>query len=218
MQEKIEQVLSKILQEKIEITGCGRTDAGVHAKNYVAHFDAANVLPKSLLVGANSLLPPDIALQKIEQVAADAHARFDARERQYEYLLVFEKDPFRQHTAWHFPQGKKLDFQKMQQLAEVIRQQRDFFVFCKTDSGLDSFDCEIRRAEWLREGDTGLVFHISANRFLRGMVRLIVGASVQIGLGKISLEDVQTAFAERQFLKKSLSVPPEGLVLSNVIY
>ncbi len=225
VQETVENALSKILQEKIELTGCGRTDAGVHAKNYVAHFDAEK-LPnpsdrssgrETFLAGANSLLPPGIVLHQFWPVAADAHARFDAVERQYEYHLVFERDPFRQHTAWYFPQGKNLDFEKLQAVADLLPPRRDFFTFCKTHSGLAGFDCEIRRSEW-QKTDGGLVFHISANRFLRGMVRLIVGACVNVGLGKVEISDVEFALDHHQILKKNLSVPPEGLFLTQIIY
>lgn len=219
VQETLEGALSTILRQKIELVGCGRTDTGVHARYYVAHFDAAGVLPPTFLNGLNSILPDDIAVYDCRPVAADAHARFDAYERSYVYHLSFRKDPFLTETAWFYPQFQRLDIAKMQETATLLPQYQQFFPFCKTDSGMDVYHCDLKRAEWeILPDQTGLLFHITANRFLRGMVRLIVGACVQVGTGQLLVSDVKTALDEQKTLKKSLSVPAHGLFLSNIKY
>ncbi len=219
VQATLEAALTTILRQKIEVTGCGRTDAGVHARYYVAHFDAKGNLPPTFLNGLNSILPADIAAHSVQQVSPDAHARYDAFERSYEYHIVFRKDPFATGTAWFFPQNGKIDLKKMQKVADLLLHYKSFSPFCKTDSGLQNFNCELKKAFWEhRPQDFRLVFHITANRFLRGMVRLIVGASLNAGLGKIEIEDVKSALDEQKPLKKSLSVPPQGLFLTEVKY
>lgn len=217
VQESLENALSTILREPINTTGCGRTDAGVHARYYIAHFDAEKELPAGFLRGLNSLLPPDIAVQSFIPVDAGAHARYDAFERSYIYTITKRKDPFLTQTAWFYPQADRLQMEPMQAVADLLPRFRDFYTFCKTDSGLDHYECLIQSAYWEQDGQL-LRFHISANRFLRGMVRLIVGAGVQAGLGKLSLSDIETALANRQALSRSWSVPPEGLALTNVQY
>ncbi|MCW5922689.1 MAG: tRNA pseudouridine synthase A [Saprospiraceae bacterium] len=219
VQATLEAVLSTILRQTIEVTGCGRTDAGVHARYYVAHFDAAGTLPSTFLNGLNSILPDDIAAHSIRQVPADAHARYDAYERSYEYHIALRKDPFATDTAWLFPQHGKVDFEKMRRVAALLPHYTSFSPFCKTGSGLEHFDCEMKEARWEERHEAfRWVFHVTANRFLRGMVRLIVGACLNVGLGKIELDDVKSALDMQQPLKKSLSVPPQGLFLTDVKY
>ena len=219
VQATLEAALGTLLRQPVEVTGCGRTDAGVHARYYVAHFDAEGELPATILNGLNSLLPDDIAVYSVLPVAADAHARYDAFERSYEYHIALRKDPFSTGTTWFFPQHRLLGFEKMQAVAELLPQYRAFFPFCKTDSGTEGYDCELKRAIWdHRPEQHRMVFHISANRFLRGMVRLIVGACINAGLGKIEPDDVRAALAGQKMLKKSLSVPPQGLFLTDVQY
>jgi tRNA pseudouridine38-40 synthase len=219
VQATLEAALTTILQQKIEVTGCGRTDAGVHARYYVAHFDAKDDLSPQFLNGLNSVLPADIAAHDIRPVAPEAHARYDAFERSYEYHIAFRKDPFAKGLVCFFPQHKHLDLKKMQDVADLLLNYKSFFPFCKTDSGLENFDCELKKTFWEhRPQDFRLIFHITANRFLRGMVRLIVGACLNVGLGKIELEDVKSALDEQKPLKKSLSVPPQGLFLTDVKY
>ena len=219
VQTTLETTLRTILRETVEITGCGRTDAGVHAKYYVAHFDAAGALPPTFLNGLNSLLPDDIAVHDIRPVQPTAHARYDAFERSYEYHIALRKDPFSTETAWFFPQNRFFDLKKMQDVADLLPQYTAFFPFCKTDSGVDSYECQLKQAFWEQKPEEHrLIFHITANRFLRGMVRLIVGACANAGLGKIEVADVQSALDEQKPLKKSLSVPPQGLFLTDVRY
>lgn len=215
----LEAALRTVLRENIEVAGCGRTDAGVHARYYVAHFDAPAALPPTFLNGINSLLPDDVALHGIRAVEPDAHARFDAYERSYEYHITLRKDPFLVDTAWHVPQHERLDWAAMMATAQLLPQYSAFFPFCKSDSGLEHYACELKSAHWEQHpAEHRWVFHITANRFLRGMVRLIVGACIQVGRGQLSLADVQRALNEQAPLKKSLSVPPQGLFLTDVKY
>jgi tRNA pseudouridine38-40 synthase len=217
VQERIESVLSTILRQPIEILGCGRTDTGVHASYYVAHFDFETDFPDHILDRANKMLGNDIALHTLKPVAPEAHARFDATLRSYEYHITAVKNPFATETEWHFPMYNKLDFTKMQEAAEILRGYQNFAPFCKTNSDAKTMQCDISRAEWTFT-DNKAVFHISANRFLRGMVRLIVGACINIGLGQMSLDDLKQALEEQTPLKKSTSVPSTGLFLTQVKY
>lgn len=219
VQATLESALSTILRQKIDITGCGRTDTGVHARYYVAHFDFESALPPTFLNGLNSLLPEDIAIHEVLPVSPEAHARFDAFERSYQYFITLRKDPFSTETAWFYPQYALLDFEKMQTIAALLPQYKAFFPFCKSDSGLEHFNCDLKKAVWVQHPDTHQwVFHITANRFLRGMVRLIVGACVQAGRGQISVAAVQEALEQQTTLKKSLSAPAQGLFLTDVKY
>jgi tRNA pseudouridine38-40 synthase len=219
VQATLESALSTILREKIGITGCGRTDTGVHASYYVAHFDFEGMLPPAFLNGLNSLLPNDIAVHEIRPVQPEAHARFDAYERSYQYVVSLRKDPFSVETAWHYPQYQLLDFEKMQLVAALLPRYSAFFPFCKSDSGLEHYACNLKSAFWEQRPDSHQwVFHITANRFLRGMVRLIVGACVQVGRGQLQMATVQAALEDQIALKKSLSVPPQGLFLTDVKY
>lgn len=219
VQATLEDALSTILRQPVEATGCGRTDAGVHARYYVAHFDADGALPPTFLNGLNSLLPPDVAVYAAAPVAAGAHARYDAFERSYEYHIALRKDPFATEMAWLFPQHKKLNLEKMQAVAALLPRYEAFAPFCKTDSGLDSFACILQSAHWEpRAPEHRLVFCIAANRFLRGMVRLIVGACINAGLGKITPDEVRDALDAQQPLRQSLSVPARGLFLTGVRY
>ncbi len=217
VQAAIEDVFSLILRQPIEIVGCGRTDTGVHASQYFAHFDFDGEFPTSFLERANKLLKNDIVLKRIIPVASEAHARFDAFKRSYEYHITFIKNPFTTETSWHFMQHKSLNIKDMQKAAEILRGYSEFAPFCKTHSDAQTMKCEISRAEWVFTEEKA-EFHISANRFLRGMVRLIVGACINVGLGQLSLEDLKTALDEQKPLKKSYSVPPTGLFLTEVVY
>lgn len=219
VQETIEEALSTILREKIDLTGCGRTDTGVHARYYVAHFDSSLPLPPTFVQSMNSLLPPDIAILSTTSVASEAHARFDAYERSYAYHITLRKEPFSTEQAWHFPLHHQLDLSRMTETAALLLQFQAFAPFCKSHSGMDEFNCTLKAAYWdFQPEQHRYVFHISANRFLRGMVRLIVGACVNVGTGKLSLKEVQYALETQTALKKNLSVPAQGLFLTEVKY
>lgn len=219
VQATLEAALSTILRQPVELTGCGRTDAGVHARGYVAHFDAPEKLPPTFLNGLNSLLPDDIAVWDLRPVHPEAHARYDAFERSYEYHISLRKDPFHSKTAWFYPQHQLLDLEKMQHLAGIFLRYNAFYPFCKTHSSATHYNCELKQARWeLRPSDHRLVFLVTANRFLRGMVRLMTGACIRVGAGKLPATAIEQALENQTSLKKSLSVPPQGLCLTSVKY
>jgi tRNA pseudouridine38-40 synthase len=217
IQGTLELALSTILRHPLEITGCGRTDTGVHARRYFAHFDGPDELPPTLLQGLNSLLPAGISVYGIREMHPGAHARFDATERRYAYGIALRKDPFLTDTAWFFPQAGRLDRHGLHAVADLLPRHQAFFPFCKTDSGLEHYRCTLREA-YREEKEHMLVFHIVSNRFLRGMVRLIVGACVQVAAGQLALADIQTALEDQTPLQKSLSAPPQGLFLTDIQY
>lgn len=219
IQETIESAISTILRTETPITGCGRTDTGVHAKQYFLHFDSESEIPGNLKHRLNKLLPTDISIKQILPVATDAHARFDAFERSYEYYLGFEKDPFSTDLVWQFPYAQKPDFEKMQQAASLLENYDHFYTFCKSNTDVKTMKCDLKRSTWVMAEDKHqFVFHITANRFLRGMVRLIVGMCVNVGLNKVKLDEVEQALETQTLLNKSLSVPPQGLYLTGIKY
>jgi tRNA pseudouridine38-40 synthase len=219
IQAVLEEKISIILRQPIEVTGCGRTDTGVHARFYVAHFDASGPLPNTFLAGINSLLPVSVSVFSIVAVSPNAHARFDAYERAYEYHLTWRKDPFRTETAWWYPQARQLQLDTLNQVALMLPDFKEFYPFCKTHSGVDHYRCDLKTAYWEPGNDEhSFVFHIRANRFLRGMVRLIVGTCIQVAQEKITQQAVYNALTHQVTLPKALSVPPEGLFLTDVCY
>lgn len=225
VQQTIENALARILAlNACPVTGCGRTDTGVHASRYVAHFDTEKELPASFLKGINSILPPDIAVQQVVAMGEDdltalPHARYSAVLRQYTYHIVGRKDPFSLQTAWYYPLLHRLDYNKLVAAAALIRSFDTFFPFCKTESGTSHYRCELHSLYWQHLPDQQrLLLHISANRFLRGMVRLITGACIQVAAGQMSLADIEKALVNQTTLPKTLSVPPQGLFLTDVQY
>jgi len=226
VQQTIEAAFTLILRTPTEIMGCGRTDTGVHASQFFIHFDVAEIpkgferdFKKTFLNRVNKCLPKDIAIHRIFEVEENAHVRFDASSRAYEYHLIFDKNVFLAETAFRFSQGKKLDFEKMQAAAKLLLEYDEFFTFCKTKSDAKTMLCEIKRSEWVWEKEgKHLVFHIASNRFLRGMVRLVVGMCLNVGMGKVSLEEVKKALDDQKRLKQSYSVPPNGLFLTEIKY
>ncbi|MEL6866228.1 MAG: tRNA pseudouridine(38-40) synthase TruA [Bacteroidota bacterium] len=219
LQSVIEQSLSKILRGKTEVVGCGRTDAGVHARHYVLHFDHEGECPESFLRRLNKVLPDDIAFSSMRQVKAHAHARYAAYSRSYEYHLLYHKDPFQRDTAYYFPMAHQLDVEKLNWAAALLLDYEEFFPFCKSNTDVKTMRCELKRSEWeMLERERHLVFHIQANRFLRGMVRLIVGMCLNVATGKLSLEMVKQAMDRQERMTKSLSVPAQGLYLTDIRY
>ena len=218
VQSTITHALALILRApELEIVGCGRTDAGVHASQYFAHFDYAGEFPPGFVARLNKFLPADIAIRRIFPVADDRHARFDAEYRAYEYHLCWEKDPFREHTCYYYRPAAALDREAMQAAAALLLDYEEFFPFCKTNSDAKTMCCQMYRSEWAF-GEESFVYHVAANRFLRGMVRLIVGMCLSVGAGKLDLATVRRALDRRERLARSLSVAPEGLFLSEVRY
>ena len=217
VQATIQDALSTILGQSIEIVGCGRTDTGVHAKEYYAHFDFEGVFPKAFLQRINKFLPKDIVFYSIKKVGDEAHARFDAYHRAYEYHIVFDKNPFEIETAWNYYKARELDLAKMQAAVKLLLNYSEFAPFCKTNHQANTLICILKKSEWEVREDR-LIYHIAANRFLRGMVRLIVGMCINIGIHKVTIEDLKQAMDSQTMMKKSYSVPPNGLYLTDIRY
>ena len=219
VQQRVAQALSTVLRSPIAVVGCGRTDTGVHAAQYMLHFDAATTLPNNLLLRLNHLAGKDIVLHQIWAMQPEAHARFDAVSRSYYYRISTVRDPFSQETAWFLAQAAHIDRTKMQAAAQLLLEYHEFAPFCKAHGQAQTMRCTLSRAEWVFD-DTAhtWTFHISANRFLRGMIRLIVGACIYIGLGKMSIEDLRQALHTQTSLPKPYSVPPQGLFLHDIRY
>ena len=219
VQAEIERVLTTILRTKIEIIGCGRTDTGVHASEYFAHFDVENVLPDYFLQSVNRLLPYDIVIHNAFQVADDAHTRFDATRRSYQYHLTAKKSPFDKDIATLIFNFDALNKEKMQEAAAILLEHKEFMPFCKSNHDAKTLRCDLYRSEWEWDLENKkAIYHISANRFLRGMVRLIVGMCLKIGEGKITIEELREALDKQTLLKKATSAKPEGLFLTEVFY
>ena len=217
VQQTLEEALTTVLRRPVELTGCGRTDAGVHASRYFAHFDGPEKVPARLAYALNQILPPDIAVYRLWQMHDQAHARFDAIRRSYVYRIALEKDPFHLHTRWQYPRARKADPALLEASAALLTGFDLFFPFCKTDHSAHTYRCEVYEARW-QFGDREWQFHISADRFLRGMVRLIVGACLNVAFGKLSLQALRAALQQQRRLVPSWSVPPDGLFLCDIRY
>lgn len=220
IQGTINQALSTILNTPTEVVGCGRTDAGVHARQYFLHFDyAGSELPKAFRRRLNKLLPGDIAVYRLFEVQSDAHARFDATHRAYEYHIDFYKNPFGIGTRYHFPYPQPLNVEAMQEAADLLLRYDKFYPFCKSNTDVKTMRCALRRAGWTGSPKEGqMVFHIASDRFLRGMVRLIVGMCLNVGLQKLKLDTVKRAMDRQERLERSWSAPPDGLYLTDIRY
>ena len=215
VQEVIEQALSTLLRSPITVVGAGRTDTGVHARELFAHFDTDTGLPDDLVHRLNRFLPEDIAVNGLNQVPEDAHARFSAVARTYEYQIVKKKDPFYRDRAHLLT--RPLNVNAMNEAAEVLMSYEDFECFSKSNTDVNTFNCHITAAYWKEEKDL-LVFHITADRFLRNMVRAIVGTLLDVGMGKLALEDVKAIIKSRNRSEAGVSVPAKGLYLTRVEY
>jgi tRNA pseudouridine38-40 synthase len=200
---------------KIEVVGCGRTDTGVHAHHYVAHFDIEYSDLDSLKFKLNSMLPESLKINKIDLANNEFHARFDATKRTYRYFINKEKNPFQNRFAYHFRQT--LNVQQMNDAAQKLVGRHDFESFAKHHSDVNNFICEVYHAEWTETAQQ-YIFEISANRFLRNMVRAIVGTLIDVGASKISLEQVDKIRKEKSRSAAGTSVPGCGLFLWKVDY
>lgn len=218
VQQTIEEALSTILRESVEVVGAGRTDTGVHAAFYVAHFDTSKPItqPEDFVYHLNALLPEDVAFGRIYPVAESAHARFDATEREYRYYIEPRKNPFTRATSWQL--SAPLDVEAMNKAAKVLLTTEDFTTFAKLGSNNTNNICHIFRAEWIEIECGMLVFVFRANRFLRNMVRAVVGTLVDVGRGKISPEEFAAIVASRDLSRSSSSAPAAGLFLTDVRY
>lgn len=219
VQGTVNQALSTILNEPIHCVGCGRTDAGVHASQFFLHFNANNELPKLFDLRMNRFLPKDIAVHRvITELPEKAHTRFDATYRAYDYYIHFFKNPFKDELSWHY-NWLPLNFEAMRQAADLLLQYEDFEMFCKTGGSNKTTLCTIFKTELVLDEDgKGLRFHIAANRFLRGMVRRIVGILMAVGKEKISIEALKAVMDKEAKFPFHPSAPPQGLYLSEVKY
>ena len=221
VQQKIEESLHILLRKPVAITGAGRTDAGVHARMMVAHFDWDNeswsvlVDLGTLTDKLNCILPPDISIQKIIQVLPEAHARFDAISRTYKYYVSFHKDPFEYPFLCRL--NRPLNFELMNKAASVLFEYSDFTSFSKLHTDVKTNICRIMHAEWTQTGDIW-VFTITADRFLRNMVRAIIGTLFNVGRGKLSIEDFRDIIQSKDRTKAGISVPGSALFLANIDY
>lgn len=218
VQETLERALSLLLRTETPIVGAGRTDAGVHASHYVAHFESENSELDAhwLRYKLNIILPRDIAIKRIYPVADDLHARFNATEREYTYIIETDKNPFTRHISWQY--NVELDIEAMNRAAEYLLSHDDFTTFAKLGSDNKTNICDVRVAEWQRRDDGTLVFTIRSNRFLRNMIRAIVGTLVDVGRGKYSPEEFNQIIEARDLNRASTGAPAQGLFLSDVKY
>lgn len=212
----VENALTKIFRFPLKIVGSGRTDTGVHCEQQYFHtdlsrdFDAPHLIQK-----LNSFLPRDIVILSIKQVKPDSSARYDAIERTYRYEITKVKNPFLQGLSWHY--FKEVKIENMNKAAALIVGEHDFECFSKVKTDVNHFICEVKKASWVETGDK-LIFTISANRFLRGMVRAIVGTLLDVGTGKISHKDFLSILQSKDRKKAGANVPAQGLYLERVKY
>ena len=217
VQGELQRVLSTLLRQDISITGAGRTDAGVHARVMAAHFDfEGEVDCQQLAYKMNRMLPQDIVVDRIEEVSIDMHARFSATERTYHYYIHTRKDPFLRHYSCeiHYP----LDFAAMNEAGRILTTYEDFGAFCKAHSDVKTTLCHVTRAEWIQTGENTWYFVITANRFLRNMVRAVVGTLVDVGRGRLSLEDFRKVIEGKKRSDAGDSMPGNALFLEDVKY
>ena len=222
VQQRLQDALSTLLRQPIEVVGAGRTDTGVHARMMVAHFDISQFDNctisqfDNLTYKLNKLLPPDIAVQEVRQVSEDMHARFSATSRTYHYFIHTAKDPFLQAYSWQVPY--KLDFERMNEAAKVLLEYKDFTSFSKVNTDVKTNLCDLKEAYWEEVAPGQWRFTITANRFLRNMVRAIVGTLVEVGRGKLTIEDVRSIIEAKDRCKAGESVPGKALFLVDIKY
>jgi tRNA pseudouridine38-40 synthase len=215
VQEVLNNAISVITRKQIETVGCGRTDTGVHAKQYFAHFDIDIELPPMFLKSLNGILPSDIAVHDARMVSSDFSARFNAISRTYEYHIIFEKDPFLDHLAVRWFHDLNVD--AMNQACLDLIGDKDFACFSKVNTDVKHYNCNLMAARWYYR-DNILVFEVTANRFLRNMVRAMVGTLTQLGEGKFSFERFREILESKDRKMAGTSVPAHGLYLSSIEY
>ena len=217
VQQRLQEALSTLLRQPVEVVGAGRTDTGVHARMMVAHFDWEELIDgKQLAYKLNKFLPQDIAVQEVRLVDEEKHARFSATSRTYHYFIHMRKDPFQQAYSWQVP--FKLDFEKMNEAAKVLLEYKDFTSFSKVNTDTKTNLCDVKEAFWEEIAPDRWRFTITANRFLRNMVRAIVGTLVEVGRGRLSPEDVRRIIEAKDRCSAGESVPAKGLFLVDIKY
>ena len=216
VQAEMEAAFATILRLPVALTFAGRTDAGVHAEKMVAHFDVEKELPANFGARLNNLLPASIAISDLQRVQDDAHARFDAVERTYNYRVTTRKDPFIYIN--HTRVAKGLDFDAMNSAARWLLGKQDFASFCRTHTDVRTTICDVKEARWTQESETEYTFIITADRFLRNMVRAVVGTLFEVGKGKMTEEQFKAVIAAQDRCQAGHSAPAEGLSLVEIIY
>jgi len=215
VQEEVEKALKIFYRQPFTLTGSSRTDTGVHAIQNFFHFDYQGVIEERVLYNINAILPPDIVLKGVRPVTPDAHCRYDALSREYRYYLYRKKNPFVADRAWFYPYT--LDRDKLQAAAALLAEFHDFTTFSKRNTQVKTFLCTIYESTW-NEEETGLVYRVKANRFLRGMVRGLVGTMLQVGRGKLSVEDFAEVIRQKDNRHADFSAPGHGLFLYHVYF
>ena len=218
VQGELQRCLSLLLREEVSITGAGRTDAGVHARMMVAHFDIDREIgdPEQLAYKLNRVLPFDIAVQNVRLVSDDLHARFSATSRTYHYYIYTAKDPFERHYACYIHYS--LDFPLMNEAARILMEYEDFGAFCKSHTDVKTTLCKVTAAEWHQTSANTWYFEITANRFLRNMVRAVVGTLIEVGRGRLSIDDFRKVIEGKRRSDAGESMPGNALFLENIEY
>ncbi len=215
IQSEIGKAFEILQRNKVLLTGSSRTDAGVHSLQNYFHFDFDGAVNLQFIYKMNAILPPDIVVKKLVRVVSDAHCRFDAVSREYKYYIYRHKDPFLKDRAYYFPY--KLDMDKMQVVAGIVKEYNDFSSFSKRNTQVKTFNCQIQESQWIVENDC-LVYYVKSNRFLRGMVRALAATMLKVGRGKLSLDDFRAVIESKDCTKASFAVPAHGLFLISVNY
>ena len=217
VQEELQKALSTLMRKPMEVVGAGRTDTGVHARKMIAHFDHDEVVDcPQLVYNLNNLLPRDIAVQQVEPVADDMHARFSAKSRTYHYYVHLDKNPFLRSYSWQVYGNP--DFELMNRAARVLMEYKDFTSFSKVNTDTKTNDCTITEARWDRVGEDQWRFTVTANRFLRNMVRAIVGTLMEVGRGRMTIEQLRSVIEAKDRCRAGDSVPGNALFLMEVRY
>ena len=215
IQQEVEKAFRILQREPVSLTGSSRTDAGVHALQNFFHFDFEDILHPQFVYKINAILPGDIVVKSVRSVADDAHCRFDAISRTYEYFIYRGKDPFLEDRAWYFPYT--IDQDALQHAARVIMEYRDFTSFSKRNTQVKTFDCSILESAWTQR-EEGLVYRVRANRFLRGMVRALVATMLQVGRGTLTIDQFRAIIDAKDCTRASFAAPSHGLFLVEVCY
>ncbi len=215
IQYEVEKALATFFRQPISLTGSSRTDSGVHALQNYFHFDFEEVINPASIYNLNAILPGSIVIKTLVRVSESAHCRFDAISREYKYFIYQQKDPFLEETAYYYPYT--LDIELLEKAAKVIMQYRNFASFSKRGTQVKTFDCTIQKSEWIRENGCQ-VYNVIANRFLRGMVRGLVATMLQVGRGKLTMDDFHRVIASEDTAEADFAVPGHGLFLVSVNY
>ncbi|MCU7552715.1 tRNA pseudouridine(38-40) synthase TruA [Chitinophagaceae bacterium LB-8] len=212
IQAEVEKTFKILLRQSVDLTGSSRTDAGVHALQNYFHFDFSESLSDRIVYKMNAILPDDIVVKGLYTMPENAHSRFDATSREYDYVLYQHKNPFLKGIAYYFPYT--LDEKLLHEAAALVKSGTNFFAFSKTNTQVKNFNCKIYKSQWIHDHDK-LIYNIEGNRFLRGMVRLLTASMLKVGRGKISLDEFASMFTYPD-QKCGFSVPPDGLFLKRV--